>query len=82
MAIGCYVRLLYDKQVDTRAGKHPSEHGGGGYYHLLAGYVRADRFVTDVTIIKASSGVYFDSGFIEGLRRGRVCFAGIDLGPI
>lgn len=42
MAIGCYVRLLYDKQVDTRAGKRPSEDGGGGYYHLLTGYFRAD----------------------------------------
>ena len=82
MSIGCYVRLLYDTQVDTRAGKRPSGHKGGGYYHLLTGYFRADQSVTDAAFTEASSGVYFDSGFIEGLRQGRVCFAGINFGPI
>lgn len=80
--IGCYVRLLYDKQVDARAGRRSSSCEGGGYYHLLTGYARENKSVTDAAITGAASEVYFDSGFINGLRYGRVYFAGIDFGAI
>lgn len=81
-AIGHYVRLLYDKQVDTRAGKRPSAREGGGYYHLLTGYVREDKSGAGASLPRASREVYFDSGLIKGLKQGRVCFAGIDFGEV
>jgi hypothetical protein len=83
VAITAYVRLLYDKQVDTRAGHHTSEGGGGGYYHLLTGYIRgAKSGLADAVPVRTLSGVDFDAGFIEGLRRGRVSFAGINFGAL
>ncbi|MDT5270617.1 MAG: hypothetical protein QOH49_2803 [Acidobacteriota bacterium] len=81
-AISCYVRLLYDKQINERAGKNPPTYSGGGYYHLLTGYVRGGKSATGASLVRASSEVYFDSGFISGLKQGRVYFAGIDFRAI
>jgi hypothetical protein len=81
-AIGGYVRLLYDKQVDARVGQHTSAAAGGGYYHLLTGYVRGAKSGAGSALDRTLGGVYFDSSFIDGLTRGRVCFAGIDSGPL
>jgi hypothetical protein len=80
-AIGGYVRLLYDKQVDARAGWGTSVPSEGGCYYLLTGYVRGAKPVIGGTLIRTAHSVYFNTGFIEGLKRGRVYFAGIDFGP-
>lgn len=79
--IGRYVRLLYDKQANTRAGHRAMAAAGGGYYHLLTGYVRA-KSSTSGTLSRVLSRLYFDAGFIRGLKQGRVCFVGIDFGPL
>lgn len=77
--ITSYVRLLYDKQVDTRAERRTLAVEGGGYYHLLTGYVRGTKSSsTGGSSAQTLSSVDFDASFIEGLRRGRVCFAGIN----
>lgn len=81
-AIAGYVRLLYDKQTDTRAVPRTSAITEGGYYHLLTGYVRGHNSKTKETLARPHGGVYFDAGFIRSLRRGRVCFAGIDFGAL
>lgn len=80
--IGGYVRLLYDKQVVFSAGRHKVTTMGGGYYHLLTGYIRDGKSNTGVAPVRACSQVYFDSGFIEGIRQGRIYFAGINFGLI
>lgn len=82
MVILIYVRLLYDKQVDARAGRHTSATTGGGYYHLLTGYVREVKSGTSRLHARTLSGIYFNDSFIEGLRQGRVYFSGIDFGPL
>jgi hypothetical protein len=82
MAIGNYVRLLYEKQVDVRTGRRELEFEGGGYYHLLTGYIKGLDTRTRGAQGSSTSSVYFDTGFIQGLARGRVYFAGIDFGPI
>ena len=76
-----YVRLFYSKQADMRSRRHTSETVGGGYYHLLTAYVREDRLGAAGTCATTLSGIYFDAGLIDGLKRGRVNFAGIDFGP-
>src|SRR5437588_10828088 len=81
-AIVAYVRLFYDKRVDARAGRRAPEMDGGGCYDLLTGYIRRLRSGTDAVPERITRGVYFDTGFIEGLKQGRVCFAGINFGPI
>jgi hypothetical protein len=82
-AITSYVRLLYDKQVDARAGRRASAVAGGGYYHLLTGYVRGTKpDSTGGSLIGTLSGVDFDARFIEGLRQGRGYFAGINFGTL
>jgi hypothetical protein len=81
-AIGCYVRLLYDKQVDVPARTRTSEQAGGGYYHLLAGYLRKTESSTVGAPKTHLRGVYFDASFIEGLKRGQVYFAGINFGHL
>ncbi len=75
-AIGVYVRLLYDKQVDARVGLRTSETAGGGYYHLLTGYVKGAK--SDEERARSLGGVYFDIGFIKGIERRQVFFAGIN----
>lgn len=80
--IGCYVRLLYDKQVDVPESRRASALVGGGYYHLLAGYMRESMSATDGALGRTLRGVYFDAGFIEGLKRGQVYFAGINFGRL
>jgi hypothetical protein len=75
--INGYIRLLYDKQADTRAVQNESAIAGGGYYHLLTGYIRGAK---SGTLIRTLDSVCFDVAFIEGLRQGRVYFAGIDFG--
>lgn len=77
-----YVRLLYDKQVVLGAGRRKIATVGGGYYHLLTGYVRGGKSNTGGALIRNRSRVYFDAGFIEELRQGRIYFAGIDFGLI
>jgi hypothetical protein len=78
-----YVRLLYDKQLDEGAGQGTSATMGGGYYHLLTGYVRgATSGSAGGSFANILSGVDFDTGFIEGLRHGRVYFAGINFGAL
>lgn len=81
-AIGVYVRLLYEKQVDGRAGQRASSAAGGGYYHLLTAYFRGAKDGADGDPAKTYRGVYFDEDFAAGLKRGRVYFAGIDFGPL
>lgn len=79
-AIRGYVRLLYDKQIKVRTERRISEIPGGGYYHLLTGYVREVKFGIGEAVAKSLGCVYFDVGFIKGLSQGRVYFAGIDFG--
>jgi hypothetical protein len=79
-AIKGYVQLLYDKQT------HPSDDSdddddGGGFYHLLTGYFRGGRHGANGSNATSHS-VCFDPSFVEGLKQGRVCFAGIDFGPL
>lgn len=81
-AIGVYVRLLYDKQLDEQPGDGTSASEGGGCYHLLTGYVREGAPDADDARAKTLRSVYFDASFIGGLRQGRVCFAGIDFGVL
>jgi hypothetical protein len=82
-AIIGYVRLLYDKQLDEGAEGSTSATMGGGYYHLLTGYIRgAKSGSTDGSLAGSVNSVDFDIGFIEGLRRGRVYFAGINFGAL
>lgn len=82
-AITSYVRLLYDKQIDARAERRTLAVEGGGYYHLLTGYVRGTKSSsTGGSSAQTLSGVDFDASFIEGLRRGRVCFAGINFSAL
>jgi hypothetical protein len=80
-SIGGYVRLLYDKQGVLGAGRRKITTMGGGYYHLLTGYVRGGKSNTGGALVRSRSRVYFDAAFIEGLRQGRIYFAGIDFGP-
>jgi len=77
-----YARLLYDKQVGIQAGQRKSAFTEEGCYHLLTGYVRGTESDVSGVMGRATSGIYFDASFIEGLRRGRVYFAGIDFGPL
>jgi hypothetical protein len=79
-AIGVYVRLLYDKQVDVGFGPCTTEAAGGGYYHLLTGYVKGAK--SDEERARSFSGVYFDTGFIKGIERRQVFFAGINFGRL
>jgi hypothetical protein len=81
-AIADYVRLLYDKQTDKRAGRRTSAITEGGFYHLLIGYVRGPNSETGAALAGPLGGVYFDAGFIRALRQGRVSFAGIDFGTL
>jgi hypothetical protein len=82
-AITSYVPLLYDKQLDEEAGRSTSATMGGGCYHLLTGYVRgAKSGSTGGSFAGTLGGVDFDTGFIEGLRQGRVYFAGINFGAL
>jgi hypothetical protein len=82
-AITCFVRLLYDKQLDERAERSRSATMGGGYYHLLTGYVRGGKSGSiGGSLVGTLSGVDFDTGFIEGLRQRRVYFAGINFGAL
>jgi hypothetical protein len=82
-AITSYVRLLYDKQIDARAGRRASAIAGGGCYHLLTGYVRrAKPDSTGDSLSGTLSSIDFDASFIDRVRLGRVYFAGIDFGPI
>lgn len=81
-AIGVYVRLLYDKQLDEQPGDGKSASEGGGCYHLLTGYVREGAPDAGGARARTLRSVYFDAGFIAGLRRGRVYFAGIDFGVL
>jgi hypothetical protein len=76
-----YVRLLYDKRGVLGAGRRKIVTEGGGYYHLLTGYVRGGKSNIGEALVRTRSRVYFDAGFIEGLRQGRIYFAGIDFGP-
>jgi hypothetical protein len=73
-----YAGLLYDK----RAGRRASAIAEGGCYHLLTGYVRGDESGTGGALVRVPGGVYFDDGFVRGLKEGRVHFAGIDFGPL
>lgn len=75
-----YVRQVYDKHVGARVGRHTSATADGGYYHLLTGYVRGIELATSRTLARIPGNVYFDGGFIRGLKDGRVYFAGIDFG--
>lgn len=77
-----YTCLLYDKRVDTRAARRASATSEGGCYHLLTGYVRDGDFIARGALDKTGGSVYFDDGFILGLREGRVFFAGIDFGSL
>jgi hypothetical protein len=77
-AITSYVRLLYDKQVDARTGRCTSAIAGGGYYHLLTGYIRGTKSNASEALSRNVSSIYFDASFIKGLKQGRVYFAGID----
>ncbi|HST50609.1 MAG TPA: hypothetical protein VLJ61_01260 [Pyrinomonadaceae bacterium] len=79
--VGC-ASLLYDKRVDARAGRRTSAISEGGCYNLLTSYVRGAESGTGGVLVRTSRVVYFDSGFICGLKEGRVCFAGIDFGPL
>jgi hypothetical protein len=82
-AITGYVRLLYAKQIDEQTERGMPASAGGGYYHLLMGYIReAKSGSTSSSFIRSLGGVDFDAGFIGGLRRGRVYFAGIDFGSL
>jgi hypothetical protein len=81
-AIGVYVRLLYDKQLDEQPERDTSATEGGGCYHLLTGYVREGTTDADGAHARTIRSVYFDAGFIEGVKRGRVRFAGIDFGAL
>jgi hypothetical protein len=77
-----YARLLYDKQVNTQARQRKSALTEEGCYHLLTGYVRGTESDISGVMGRAISSIYFDATFIEGLRRGRVYFAGVDFGPL
>jgi hypothetical protein len=81
-AIVAYVRLLYDKRADARAGRRTTETEGGGCYHLLTGYFRGDKPATDAVPDRTIRSVYFDAAFVEGLKQGQVCFAGINFGAL
>jgi hypothetical protein len=82
-AIISYVRLLYDKQPEEGAERSRSATMGGGYYHLLTGYVRgAKSGSAGGSFANTLSGVDFDTSFIEGLRQGQVYFAGINFGAL
>jgi hypothetical protein len=76
------VHLLYDKQVVLEVGRRKVTTVGEGYYHLLTGYVRRGKTNTGGAIVRTRSQAYFDAGFVEGLRRGRIYFAGINFGFI
>jgi hypothetical protein len=77
-----YARLLYDKQVNTQARQRKSPLTEEGCYHLLTGYVRGTESDVSGVMGRATSDIYFDASFTEGLRRGRVYFAGVDFGPL
>lgn len=81
-AINRYVRLLYDKRISPKVGQCLPGHSEGGCYHLLTGYIRGAKLRCDETLERTLSGVYFNAGLIEGLKRGRVYFAGIDFGRL
>jgi hypothetical protein len=69
--IADYVGLIYTKQVDARAGRAQTA-SEGGCYHLLTGYFRET--------LAGTGSVYFGDAFVNGLKEGRVYFAGIDFG--
>lgn len=81
-AISIYVRLLYDKQVDARVRRPSAATAGGGYYHLLTGYIRGAQPRTGGVLDRTPDGIYFDASFIAGVMQGQVYFAGIDFGPL
>lgn len=77
-----YVRLLYEKRLSAQVGQSVSVPCEEGYYHLLTGYIQGATFGFSGTPNKTLRGVYFDAGLIEGLKQGRVYFAGIDFGSL
>ncbi len=78
--VGC-ASLVYDKRVDARAGRRTSATSEGGCYHLLTSYVRGAESGAGGSPAEGR-GVYFGDAFINGLKEGRVYFAGIDFGPL
>lgn len=81
-AINTYVRLLYDKQVNSRVRRRTSALAGESYYHLLTGYITEAHPGAGGALDRTFGCVYFDSTFIEGIMQGRVYFAGIYLGRL
>jgi len=79
-AIVNYVHLLYDKRIDAQRRRN-SGIAEGGCYHLLTGYVRAKSRVGGVQV-RTLRSVYFDTHFIEALKRGQIYFVGIDFGAL
>jgi hypothetical protein len=71
--IAGYVGTLYIKQAGARAGRKQAA-SEGGFYHLLTGYVRE--------ALAGAGSVYFGDAFINGLKEGRVFFAGVDFGTL
>jgi hypothetical protein len=80
-ALVSYAGLLYDQREGGREGRRAQAASEGGCYHLLTGYVRGAESGTGGSSAK-SHGVYFDDGFIRGLKEGRIYFAGIDFGTL
>jgi hypothetical protein len=65
-----YTSLLYIKRSRSRAGRRSTADALSGGYHLVTGYVREAR--------AEAGSVFFDDGFIRGLKLERVFFAGVD----
>jgi hypothetical protein len=82
-AIVGYARLLYAKEMDEREGRGKSVSAGGGYYHLMTGYIKeAKSSRRGGALIRNLSAVSFDIDFIKGLRLERVYFAGMDFSAL
>jgi hypothetical protein len=77
-----YAGQHYDVRADARAGRRALETAEGGCYHLLTGYIRGAMSGTGGLLVRTPGIACFDIGFIEGLKEGRVFFAGMDFGPL
>lgn len=76
--ISKYAALTIDKRVKDES----ISDGGGGVYPLITSYVRGSAKRLGATPIRYSCSLFFEDGFVEGLREGKVIIAGINFGKL
>ena len=81
--ISRYAALIYYKESRTKRGGSQRPSLSWGQYSLISAYLReSSRPAGKSFPTKVSRSVEIDERFVEGIRRGQVCFADINFGPL